>query len=188
MHISLSIRHPHQAAQWTTPRVWEVDDFNIELILIREISYEELDVFEDIAVVWCSEDMQVIFNPTIITEHEIKFGDAILQAIRTLDAIDFDVVLSTPWMVIDPCLSLLAEWCSLLKVMCRALWIAMIPLLLVLLMLIEQASCFAILNTLRIFHSNLLCISLWLVSIRGTSQVKLQRVYMFFVGSIFRQW
>jgi hypothetical protein len=53
--------------------------------------------------------MRGILDATIIAEHEVEFRVAIFHAVGSFHRIDFDVVLSTPWMVIDLNLSFLAE-------------------------------------------------------------------------------
>jgi len=58
----------------------------------------------------------------------------------------------------------------------------------VLLKLVVQWSCFAIPCTPYIFHSNYLPMRLCLCWIRGTGEIRLLRVYRFFIGSIFRWW
>jgi hypothetical protein len=55
-------------------------------------------------------------------------------------------------------------------------------------MLVEKSSCFAICFPARIFPSNYLPMNLWLGWIRGTGEIRLLRVYLFFVGSILRWW
>ena len=77
---------------------------------------------------------------------------------------------------------------SLLNVMCGPKWMPWIPLFWVLLMLVVQSSCFAIHFPPHIFHSNYLPMRLCLGWIRGTGEIRLLRVYWFFVGSILRWW
>jgi len=54
-----------------TLKVSKVHRFNIQVRLKLEMCLEELDTFEKIPVVLCSEDMWVFFNPIIIARLEM---------------------------------------------------------------------------------------------------------------------
>ena len=109
-----------------------------------------------------------------------------LQGICWLEWFDFDVVQSTSEMWINPGLHLLVKWRILLKVVCGLKWMPCIAWFWVHAMLVVQFSCFAILFPPNSFHSNYLSMSLCHGWIRGTGEIRLLRVYRFFIGSIFR--
>jgi len=132
--------------------------------------------------------MWVILNPTIIVEPQIEFREELSQGICWLEWFDFDVVQSTPEMLIYPCSRSLAKWLSLLKGVCRPKWMPWNLLFWGLAMLVVQSSRFAIRFPPRIFHSNYLPMSFCLCWIRGTGEIRLLRVYRFFVVSIFGWW
>ena len=132
--------------------------------------------------------MWMIYNPTIIAKPEFELSVELSQVIRWLEWFDFELVQSTPRMLIYPCFCLLAKWLSLLKVVCWLKWMRWIPLCWVLAMLVVQSSCFAISFPPCIFHSNCLSMSLCLCWIRSTCQIRLLGLYSFFVRSIFMWW
>ena len=72
--------------------------------------------------------MSVILIPTIIAGPKIEFREEFLHGICRLDAFDFEVVQSTPEMLIDPGFRLLAKRLSPLKVVCGPKWMPWIPL------------------------------------------------------------
>jgi hypothetical protein len=65
----------HLAVNSTTLGVSEAYQFNIEVLLKWEMCQMELDTFEYIPVVYCSEDESLIFNPTDIAEPKIEFRE-----------------------------------------------------------------------------------------------------------------
>ena len=73
--IQPPVARVHPAVDWTTLRVSDAHWFKIEVCLKWEICYEGQDIFENFHVVYCSEDMWVIINPTIIAKPEIKFRE-----------------------------------------------------------------------------------------------------------------
>jgi hypothetical protein len=105
-----------------------------------------------------------------------------------IEIIQFWSVQSTPQTLINLHCHLLAEWLSLLKVMCWLNRMPWISLFWVFVMLVVQSSCIAICFPPGIFHSNYLPMSPCLCWIRNTSQIRLLGVYRFVFGSIFRWW
>jgi len=90
------------------------------------------------------------------------------------------------WDVDISKLNLLGNRLSQLKVVCRPKCMPWIPLFWVLSMLVVQSSWFAIRFPSHIFQSNYLPMTLCLCWIRCTGEIRLQRLYWFFVESIFR--
>jgi len=88
--------------------------------------------------------MWVIFIHTIIAKPRIQFKEDFSHGIYRLEGFDFEGIQSTPEMLIYPGFRLLAEWSSLVKLICRPKWMPWIPLFWVLAMLVVQSSCFAI--------------------------------------------
>jgi len=178
----------HLAVDSMTLRVSELHRFKIEVHLKWEMCQNELDTFENIPVVSCSEDMWVIFNPTVIATTEIEFKVELSWGIGWVESFDFEVVQSTPEMLINPGCPLLAKPLSLLKVVCGPKWMPWIPLFWVLSMLVVQFSSFTISFPPHIFHSNYLPMIFCLGWIRGIGEIRLLRVYRFFIGSILQWW
>jgi len=118
----------------------------------------------------------------------MEFGEEFSEGICRVKWFSFEVVQSTPQLLIDSRFCLLAKWLSQLKVVCWLKWMPWIPLFWVLLMLVVEFSCFAICVHPCIFHSNYMPMSLCLFWIRGPYQIRPLGVYCFFVRSIFRWW
>jgi len=118
--------------------------FKLQVCPKWEMCREDLGRFENIPQVECFKDIQVIFNPTIISKAEIKLREEISQAICRVEWSIIDVYQSRPQMEINRHINLLAKWLRLLKVMCRSKSMPWIPLFWVLLMLVVQSSCFPI--------------------------------------------
>jgi hypothetical protein len=142
--ISPPIAWVHLAVDLATFRVCLVHSFKINVRLTWEIRQKYLYTCANIYVVRDFEDVQIIFNPTIIGQPKIQCTDELSYSIWWLKSFDVEDVQCSPCMLMYPRLFFLAEWLSLWNVMCCLKRITWIPLFWVLVMLIVQSSCFAI--------------------------------------------
>jgi hypothetical protein len=78
-----------------TFRIFVGHQFKIEMCLKWVMCQKELNTFENISVIYCSEDMRMIFNPTNIAEPKIDFREELSQSICRLKWFDIEVVQST---------------------------------------------------------------------------------------------
>jgi len=72
LHSPPPIACDRLAVYYVTFRVCKAHRFKIEVRLKWEMCQKELYTFENIPVVECSEDVRMIFNPTIIAKPEIE--------------------------------------------------------------------------------------------------------------------
>jgi hypothetical protein len=124
--------------------------------------------------------MSVTFSPTIIAKPEIEFREELSHSICWLEVLDFEIVQSTPEMLIYARFCFLAEGFSLQKVVWGLKWtLPWILLFWVLAMLVVQSCCFAICFPPQIFHPTF---SLWAFVLVG-SGVQVRSGYWGSIGS-----
>ena len=78
LHIPPPAAGVHFTVYWATFQVCKAHSLQIELRLQWENCQKELNTLENIAVVQCSEDRRIIFNPTFISKTKIDFREELL--------------------------------------------------------------------------------------------------------------
>jgi len=120
--IPPQIVHVHLGVYLATFVVCKEHWLKIAVRLKWEMSQKEVYTSQDTCVVSWSDDMRMIFNPTILDKCEIKFMEEIQHPVCWLECFDFEVVQSLCQILIDSQFRLLAKWLSMLKVVYRPRW------------------------------------------------------------------
>jgi hypothetical protein len=109
MSIAPPIARVHLAVDSTALTVSEAPRFETEVSLKCEMCQKKLDISQNITLLNSSEDISVIFNPSIIAKRKIMFREQLLPGVCWSERFDFEVVQSMSEILINPSFPLLPK-------------------------------------------------------------------------------